>query len=137
MLSKKKPSRRPLNDILIKHCMDPYGDYNSIESFITYFKNYTLCLINGDTYCEHTAPLFLRLRLFSLHKKKNWQATFTLSHISEGSAALDPPLQHIFSKVLYQALIDQGINSKTLFLYKKFRPQVFSLQKTRTHFSER
>lgn len=136
MLSKKKSSRRPLNDILVKHCMDPHGDYDSIESFITYFKNHTLCLINGDTYCEHTAPLFLHLKLFSLHKKKHWKATFTLSHISEGSTVLGPSVQHIFSRVLYQALIDQDIKSKTLFLYKKFRPQVFSLQRTRAHFSE-
>jgi len=135
MFSKKKTSRHNLNEILIKHCVDPYEDYDSIKNFITYFKNQTLCLIKGDIYCEHTTPLFLHLKLFSLHKKKHWKATFTLSHTSEGSPILEAPVQHIFSKVLYQTLIDQGIESKTLFVYKKFRPQVFSLQGKQADFS--
>ncbi|MDI9637914.1 hypothetical protein QM565_19485 [Geitlerinema splendidum] len=118
MLSKKKTSGHILNDMLIKHCIDPRGDYDSIET-ITYFKNHMLCLINGDTYCDHAAPLFLHLRLFSLHKKKRWKATFTLSHISEGPSSLETPIQYIFSKALYQTLIEHGIKSNALFFYKR------------------
>jgi len=128
MFSKKKTSRHNLNDMLIKHCLNSSEDYDSIENFITYFKNHTLCLINSDIHCEHAAPLFLSLKLFSLHKKKYWEATFILSEANKEFASLEPPVQYIFSKALYQTLIDQSITSTTLFLYKKFRSQVFSLQ---------
>jgi hypothetical protein len=134
MFSKKKTSRNNLNDILIKHFLEPSEGYNSIENFIAYFKNHSLCLINSDIDCEHTAPLFLNLKLFSLHKKKYWEATFSLSQTSEGSVPLETPVQHIFSKVLYQALINQGIKSKALFLCKKFKPQGFSLQEKQVDF---